>query len=532
MKFRFSLGVVLSLFTIIFISCKENLIDEQQQTSDQLTISLAKSAYSKSHQNARLSASESRFGQPNWEKAKELKYSNGETYIQVALDHPITKITLSSPDSSSSSKKKSFQFAIPPRQLIYYKDKDGNNHFRVMETIPEKGLNIGYGDVLSGEVSYYDLETGRLLDGHVYQDGKIVKYFKTEIGRDPVTSKNARGYVYKMLTKCYYSGNSQNDPAAWNAVYGYVDVREGMHNCVTPLRRESGYGQILYNLNFSDLVYEATWVNDGTGTTPGDGSPGGLGPTAGQGWYIVLAGREYRVESGTRECMAALLQQMNSVANVVSTVQAVNGYSNSPQVNNMINQLSTQQGWRVSIKEAVLPQESNPFTGETWTPNASTRGVGGVIEVTFDSRYLDQASDLAIMRTLIHESVHAYFEFMMHNPINSGYPTFVQNNDLLYDRKGDPQADQNVAQHEQMAAKYVDDIAGMLVFWCNSQTPTIVSPIPGVSLLDYCKDMAWGGLVGTKAYRKYATNKTRIQETMLNEQNRSSRSTYQKTCMD
>ncbi len=41
---------------------------------------------------------------------------------------------------------------------------------------------------------------------------------------------------------------------------------------------------------------------------------------------------------------------------------------------------------------------------------------------------------------------------------------------------------------------------------------------PPLSLLEYCMDLSWGGLKGTKAYRKYALNKTRIEQNVIKEQ--------------
>jgi hypothetical protein len=93
---------------------------------------------------------------------------------------------------------------------------------------------------------------------------------------------------------------------------------------------------------------------------------------------------------------------------------------------------------------------------------------------------------------------------------------------------GNPLNDQNDAQHEQIANKYVTQVGALLEAYAVSNG--IQSPDPSMSLSEYCKDMAWGGLMNTKAYRKYAPNKTRIEQHLLNEAKNNVNSTRKKGC--
>ena len=63
-----------------------------------------------------------------------------------------------------------------------------------------------------------------------------------------------------------------------------------------------------------------------------------------------------------------------------------------------------------------------------------------------------------------------------------------------------------------------------------AQSKGLSSPDPDVSLFQYCKDLSWGALTETPAYRLYAPNKTRIENHINNEQNCSPSSTQAKSC--
>jgi hypothetical protein len=140
---------------------------------------------------------------------------------------------------------------------------------------------------------------------------------------------------------------------------------------------------------------------------------------------------------------------------------------------------------------------------------------------------LNAGTDLSIAKTIIHESMHAYFLYGMARSNEPGYADFVAANDLLYKRDGSAASDQNSAQHELIAKKYVDQLAGMLAFYAHLNN--ITSPNASLTIDEYCKDLAWGGLMGTKAYRS-APNKSRIESNVHKEAQHSQGSTTKKGC--
>jgi len=104
--------------------------------------------------------------------------------------------------------------------------------------------------------------------------------------------------------------------------------------------------------------------------------------------------------------------------------------------------------------------------------------------------------------------MHAYFLYGMARSYEPGYADFVAANDLLFKKNGGEVKDTEKAQHELIAKKYVEQLAGMLAFY--ARINNITSPDASLTIDEYCKDLAWGGLMSTKAYRA-APNKSRIE---------------------
>lgn len=105
------------------------------------------------------------------------------------------------------------------------------------------------------------------------------------------------------------------------------------------------------------------------------------------------------------------------------------------------------------------------------------------VSITFNDQYLTEATKLSIARTILHESVHAFF-------IYQGFcaPTqdiFVGFNNYLLS-KG---LSNNSIGHHEFMSQYVDAIATSLYQW-NLAFGTDAIPI------SYMKDVAWGGLTG------------------------------------
>jgi len=238
--------------------------------------------------------------------------------------------------------------------------------------------------------------------------------------------------------------------------------------------------------------------------------------------------KEIRIDTSARKCLDTLSKGIISNASIISAFQNIFTTStNSNNVADMIGRISQSSDWNVGIREGNINNQTN-YNGDTIETNAQTTAVQGMVFITFNKPYLNQATNLSVARTMIHELMHAYFVYGMAMTFDPGYSKFVEANDLLFKKNGNPFYDQNDAQHEQIAKKYVDQMSLLLEAYAISAG--IQSPDPNISLFDYCKDLAWGGLSDTKAYRKYANNKTRIQNHLKSEAKRDVNSTKKKGC--
>lgn len=121
-------------------------------------------------------------------------------------------------------------------------------------------------------------------------------------------------------------------------------------------------------------------------------------------------------------------------------------------------------------------------------------------------------------RTIIHETMHAYFVYGLNNlQDDPNFANFQHINNLLFDTSGTPYVLQNDPQHNQIAASYINSLAYMLCTYANNNG--IVNPDPSRTLYSYCEDLAWAGLYGTKAYNNLSIqDQTRIVATITKEE--------------
>jgi len=104
----------------------------------------------------------------------------------------------------------------------------------------------------------------------------------------------------------------------------------------------------------------------------------------------------------------------------------------------------------------------NPKNAET-NPSASSSVPGNFdIVITLDTDYVSNATDLALARTIIHESLHAYLTYITQEDFISTMAIRLVS--LSLSLGNDP----NQAQHIEMSNNFVDAIALALENWHNS----------------------------------------------------------------
>lgn len=140
--------------------------------------------------------------------------------------------------------------------------------------------------------------------------------------------------------------------------------------------------------------------------------------------------------------------------------------------------------------------------------NGNTRRVAGVKDyiITLNSSYLSSATDLSIARTIIHEIIHAHLLYQVMEKSGDDFDKLAA---IWGSMNGNPDQSKEY-QHEFMVG-IRNTIAANLFEWCRQS----VTPVT----LDYCNDLAWGGLSKTTTFQEILTSKDRmiISTELLNE---------------
>lgn len=170
-------------------------------------------------------------------------------------------------------------------------------------------------------------------------------------------------------------------------------------------------------------------------------------------------------------------------------------------VGEIINQFSGDiPNWNWQLKEGMLPTNQNGQTSLI---------TGGALTI-LDYNKLSKATNLAVARTIIHESIHAYLTVYFRNdPINAAkdYPG------MLHAWLKTKHPDYNQIQHDEMEKSFVGEIATALKEFGQAR---------GYQLDDYIyNDLAWGGLDYDNNFQLSDDDKIRIQNRINAEQTNS-----------
>lgn len=393
-------------------------------------------------------------------------------------------------------------------KLLFYRDSIGKMHAEVIVTIPDDYYlsHPPTDDFFYGRILVEDWYGRQLRNFNYHFDGTYEPFRIT--GQTNKVST-------ELMGKCYID-------------YYY---------CVS----SGGYSQCSYS-------YSKTFdCSGGGGGDIGSGTPSYFGPGeypsvggAGSGGIrpdpnrpkvgLDVQFRKIKVDPGTNPCLVAINNDVNVKANLAQMMINIfyggkTGQYN--QVADMISKLATDDTWNVIIKNQSIPDIEDPNTGQISTENANTKGVMGNAVITFNTKYLSSATDLAVARTLIHEMVHAYFLHALAKPLDPSYQQFVELNSMLFLTEG-TKIDPGIPQHELMAYNYVNGISSVLYQY--ALVAGIDSPDPNLTIKEYCQDLAWGGLMGTSAYQLYGKNKDRVEREVINEQTNTSSATKKKSC--
>ena len=139
--------------------------------------------------------------------------------------------------------------------------------------------------------------------------------------------------------------------------------------------------------------------------------------------------------------------------------------------------------YHLNFKVGTLASNKNAHTFF----NIDTRA----FDITLNTSYISNATDLAIARTIIHESLHAYIKLIYHTQVLS---SLHESLDYLLSQNGD---NPNTAQHILMTQQFLQGIANSLESWDNSS----------LTKNNYYNFLSWsGGMLATPAFNQLDIN--------------------------
>ena len=206
----------------------------------------------------------------------------------------------------------------------------------------------------------------------------------------------------------------------------------------------------------------------------------------------VVEDHVHLIDEENNPCLNEIIKKLQKKDLQKLTVPDIGGLSGTGHLAQGILDLFDKSGnydLTIKVEEAGSDGNRNPR-------NASTLKRKGANEwiVTIDDDYARKATKLALARTIIHESLHAFLDYTLKNNRSSDVSILLRD---YYNKFGD----RNMTEHTFMT-QYVEAIGHSLSVWDNNSHSK-----------SYYDDLAWsGGMLGTEAFNKLsATKKTSIE---------------------
>lgn len=510
---------------IFTISCKKN---EKLEPSE-LTISQLKSWYDQQSKGQNVNSNIFTAYIPDWETAKTASV-DGYNVTEISFRNP-TKVVIANGAKTDAEKDKIL--ARTDIKLVLFNlsgsDMVTGAYMMLKSDSPQKISEAHYKDFgsFTGMLSYYNF-SGKFENGYIISAGKIVKSLtKSALSPNQLLqlkeSKNSLGTGSggKLML---YNTNDDCDIQTYDVYYESCASIQGM----------------------PELGTTCTWIYsyslDVINCVPGSAGPGGGGIL--DGGYTGIGGgggqpsvpavvppikADITIDPLARPCISTISSSI--LGNADQFTKAIGDLMGLSNVNASvaITRLASLSDYHVKISEEIIPDRSgvdNLGDPTTITTNGSTNPRTG--NITLNTTTLNNATDLGVAATMIHEMMHSYFIYGMRYSTDAEKFFFTDMNNYLYGDDGHPYTAYEIAQHAQMAATYVDSMSSLLLNYAHERG-IWQSPDSSISLFDYCKDIFWKNLSNTQPYIK-APNKARAESNGNRELNNTSNSTKKKGC--
>jgi len=415
---------------------------------------------------------------PNWDDIYTTTQDN-QTIIEVGLNNP-NRIFIG--DSPNDANEPRLGLSKSNIRLVLIKNTDKNTIVAgcYMAIVNNAQLNkpesLHYKNVgnLNGKVYYFNTD-GSFSNGSLYANGQIAKSTGklNLLNQSLLNIKLQRADAKELNLSLKDKLVAVKSPCADGVeipIWGQSCVGAEGYEVCSP-----------YISGFAHLP----------GSCDGDygDNEGYAGTHGGYGGGGTTSSKKVDVDPNARQCLKDIKAALEALGMKNSSISA-------GLIANVLNKLnlSTGSNFNGIITEGKLT--SSHLAETVWIINPDPNQ-GLLTQIKFNSDHLNKMTDLAVAATMMHEYVHAYFDWNLRlmNEGKTGYDAnFVASYNLLFDKSGMPLNDQlGTIQHEQMANSFATSIGEMVKKYADAEG--IGYPADP----DYFKKIGWIGLTGTQA---------------------------------
>ncbi len=468
-------GIAMIFLAAIFVACEQEMFDKDD---DSLSIDEAKSWFEANQPEFLVLKSggmskKTKVIKPSWKGA----YASKNREVEVVETHIMANgaFGFATKDAFSewlATENLGYLTSLSRIVVMRYKDTGEIVSFIMTivgdkEYLEKKEFKLWDNDYtmkdddFSGLVLYHSLK-GKFVNGWRYTNGEVTH--KVNIDFDMDIKLKLKGSYLDCTTTPVYGWFQDCTTNNWSVTMGDVTEYNSETTCDEPYQEMVGSQTQCVVVNTGDVDNSS-------------GSNGGYVPKIINDLddYPCVNGILATLSDGTKT------DAKNMKINPNLTASILNMFDISKTVNLTINVENLGDVNRNATTHRIIDTDS--------------------YEITFNSTYLNSATDLSITRTFIHEILHANLLYK-YDLKEKEYSELLN---LFYETKI---SNENDLQHNYFAKNYIPVIIGSLFEWCR-QTGLYVSNA-------YLEKMAWGGLKGTPEYEALS-NINEIEQILINE---------------
>jgi hypothetical protein len=312
-----------------------------------------------------------------------------------------------------------------------------------------------------------------------YRNGALVTPQKPAATTRQAGARATGSYDCITIYTCYWTAfcTRNGSPITYGA------MTQGINWCDSPGQEACGIDSwgMSWMSTGTEISESCTYVDDPPVPDPTDPGNSGSGSSSFD---------ETIDDSQLKPCMVTVLNDVKGLSNgrIADIITRFAGQS------------PTNYNW--VVKDGHLAQGTN---GATSSYDRALRSVTTV----FDANQFQQATDLSIARTIMHESIHAYLGAFFADDANLANAAY---SDMVMAYATHTNSSANDLQHDEMVRAWVQDIADALQQYGVSKGYALPA--------NFYANLAWGGLEGTRAFKNLPSSKrNEIRDTVLSELN-------------